>query len=191
MKAGRADSVPHSPSSLCFPLGTTERPPAAAPLCAPPLPWWWVNPAAMPGQRIGRRYRTAIEHHSDSVYHWTTQVYSHTVHSSSIGTALLEHHIYEHTAYTVHTPMHSPPLLSPIHTKPYSPHTWALECYSTSITLCVHTLDINLHSHIVPTSSMACVSCLFCSASARNSCNGSLRLWAWISAHRHTYRGQH
>lgn len=56
---------------------------------------------------------------------------------------------------------------------------------------CVHTLDINLNSHIVPTSSMVCVSCLFRSASARNSCNGTLRLWAWISAHRHTYRGQH
>ena len=55
----------------------------------------------------------------------------------------------------------------------------------------MHTLDINLHSHIVPTSSMVCVSCLFRSASARNSCNGTLRLWAWISAHRHTYRGQH
>ena len=68
MKAGRADSVPHSPSSPYSPLGTTERPPAAAPLCAPPLPWWWVNPAAMPGQRRSRQYRTAIKRHSDSVY---------------------------------------------------------------------------------------------------------------------------
>lgn len=152
MKAGRADSVPHSPSSLCSPLGTTERPPAAAPLCAPPLPWWWVNPAAMPGQRIhvGRQYRTAVEHHSDSVYHWTTQVYSHTVHSSSIGTALLEHHIYEHTAYTVHTPMHSPPLSSPIHAKPYSPQhlgTRMLQHRYWSITLCAYAGHKSKQSH--------------------------------------------
>ena len=131
MRARRADSILHLPSSPCSPLETTERPLVTAPLCAPPLPWWWVNPAVMPGQRRSRQYRTAIERHSDCV--------SHSVHSSSVGlddTALLEYHIYEHTAYTVHTPMHSPPLASsPIHTKPYSPHTWALEWHHI---VCIH-----------------------------------------------------
>ena len=151
MKAGRADSIPHLPSSPCFPLETTERPLVTAPLCAPPLPWWWVDPAAMPGQRRSRQYRTAIEHHSDCAYtgpHRYTAIQFTALALDWIGSALLEYHIYEHTVYTVHTPMHSPPLSSsPIHTKPYSPHTCALEWYYWRFTLCAYTGHKFTQSH--------------------------------------------